>query len=74
MCLSVPGRVISIKDNEAVVDYAGEKRTAKNLFINDLKTNDYVLVQNGFIVEKISKEKAIKSIGLWKNAGRKNES
>ena len=66
MCLQIPGKVISIKGNKAVIDYDIEKREA---VIADVKCNkgDYVLVVGQFIVEKVPKCVGIESLAHWKN-------
>ena len=74
MCFAIPGKIIKIENNKAIIDYNGVKRSADNSLIPDIKINDYVLVRAGFIIEKIDKTKAIESIKLLKNARRKNDS
>jgi len=57
MCLAVPGKIVSIKKDQAVVDYGIETRTAK-LLTDDFKVNDYVIIQGGIIVIKVEKKEA----------------
>ena len=73
MCLAIPGKVVKIESDIAVIDYSGETRKASVSLIDDLKVGDYVLVNAGFVMEKIPEEQALRSIGAWKNVGRKNE-
>ncbi len=65
MCLAVPGKVVSIDGESAVVDYDGVKRKANIAFV-DVKKGDYVLVHAGFAIQKIDETEAKKSIGLLK--------
>jgi hydrogenase assembly chaperone HypC/HupF len=52
MCFILPGKVISLKKNEAKVSYGRKKIKAKANLIK-VKKGDYVLVQSGFIIKKI---------------------
>ena len=63
MCLSIPGKVISVKENEIIVDYETEQRTS-NLSLVDIQEGDYVIISNKIIINKIDKEKAEKMLGM----------
>lgn len=71
MCIALPGKIIEINGDEAVVDYEAEKRTAK-LITNDYKVGDYVFVQAKIVVQKIPKKDAINALNEWKRI-MKNE-
>lgn len=59
MCLSIPGKIIKIKENkDCIVDYVAEKRTAK-IFTDDINIGDYVIVSNKVVVMKIPKDQAL---------------
>ena len=58
MCLSVPGKIIEIKENgDCVIDYETEKRNAK-ILSEGFEKGDYVIVSNKIVVMKIPKEQA----------------
>ena len=65
MCLQIPGKVIDIKENKAVIDYDIEKREA---VIADVKPkiDDWVLVVGQFIVDIVPEENAKLSLEHWK--------
>jgi hydrogenase expression/formation protein HypC len=65
MCLAVPGKIISIKDNVAEVNFGNTK---KNVFLGNVKAKngDYVLVGSGIVVQKISKKDAMEINKVWK--------
>ena len=67
MCLSVPGKIISIKENTATLDYGVEKRKAK-LISDDFKIGDYAIVQGGILVIKVDKKEAIESLKLYQES------
>ena len=65
MCYAIPGRVDSIDDKVAVIDYFGEKKKAYNE-IDELKLGDYVYAQGGYIIERLPKEEALSTLQVWK--------
>ncbi|HLC50225.1 MAG TPA: HypC/HybG/HupF family hydrogenase formation chaperone [Candidatus Nanoarchaeia archaeon] len=67
MCLAVPGKIIEIKGNEAVVDYDIEKRKAL-LLEKTYKIGDYVIVQGKVVVQKIEKKEALDALRLYKQS------
>ncbi len=58
MCLSVPVRVVKIKDKKAVVVLGNKEKEFETELTPDIKENDYCLINNGFVVKKISAEEA----------------
>ena len=67
MCLAVPGKIIEIKGNEAVVDYDIEKSRAV-LLEKTYKIGDYVIVQGKVVVQKIEKKEALDALRLYKQS------
>lgn len=65
MCLSVPGKIIEISGDKAIVDYQGEKREVSIALKKDLKVGDYVIVSAKFVMEIIPEEEALKTIEVW---------
>ncbi|MBD3202785.1 HypC/HybG/HupF family hydrogenase formation chaperone [Candidatus Woesearchaeota archaeon] len=61
MCLAVPGKVIKINDDKAVVDFDGIKKEVSVMLVEP-KIDDYVLVHAGFAIEILDKEKAKQGI------------
>lgn len=57
MCLALPGKVVEIEGENAVIDYGGIKKSANVSFI-DAEVGDYVLVHVGFAIEKVDEKKA----------------
>lgn len=52
MCLAIPGRIISIDNQLALVDFNGIKKDI-NVGIVDVEIGDYVMVHAGFAIEKM---------------------
>ena len=55
MCVALPGKVIEIKGRDAVVDFNGNKVTARAGLV-DVKIGDYVLVHAGCVIQKVSQQ------------------
>ncbi len=68
MCVALPGKVIEIKEKDAVVDFNGNQVTAR-LGLVDIKVGDYVLVHAGCILQKVSTEEAESLNELMKDVG-----
>ena len=66
MCLSIPSKVSSINKeaNSCVVDTMGVKREVSLDLMepNSIKTDDYVLIHIGFVMNKIDTQDALLSL------------
>ncbi len=58
MCLSIPVKVLEIKNNKAIVVLGGEKKEFGIELVPEIKKDDYCLINNGFVVKKISAKEA----------------
>ncbi len=65
MCYAIPGKVVKLRNNIAVVDYFGEHKNVLNEFA-DIQIGDYVYAQGGILVQKILKQDAILILKKWK--------
>lgn len=65
MCLSIPGKVLSVEGDKAVVSVGGTRYEASLQLLDDVKADDYVLVHTGFAIEKISEEEAMETLRLF---------
>lgn len=66
MCLAVPGEILEINGNNAVVDFGGAEREVKLNLIEDASEGDYVLVHVGYAIQVISQQEAEKMLESWK--------
>jgi len=59
MCLAIPGKVLELRESgkRAVIEQPGVKREVFNA-LGDLREGEFVLVQQGFIVERLSEKEA----------------
>jgi len=75
MCLAAPAKVISITDNEAVVDYNGVRTTTRlDTLTEPLAPGDYVLIHTGFAIRRLSPEDGEETLRLFDELARSLES
>lgn len=58
MCLSIPVKILEIKNNKAVVDSGSKNKELDIGLVSEIKKGDYCLISNGFVVKKISQQEA----------------
>ncbi len=51
MCLAIPGRIASIQDGYAEIDYGGVSRRASLRLMKTAGVGDHVLVHAGFVIQ-----------------------
>ncbi|MCC6544677.1 MAG: [FeFe] hydrogenase H-cluster radical SAM maturase HydE, partial [Nitrospirae bacterium] len=64
MCYAIPGKVLEINNNTALIEYFGEKKTAL-VDAGNINVGDYVYAQGGFIVEALEPEEAHGILDEW---------
>ena len=64
MCLAVPGKVKKIEGKKIWVEYPGEVREALGGGV-PVKIGDYVLIQMGIIIKKLTPKEAKATIKTW---------
>ena len=67
MCLTIPGRVVDVLSPEptvrtARIDFRGNVRSANLLYAPDVKVGDYVIVQAGFVIRRLSESEALEAL------------
>ncbi|MGB9714029.1 MAG: HypC/HybG/HupF family hydrogenase formation chaperone [Candidatus Bathyarchaeales archaeon] len=65
MCLAIPAKVISLKDDKAQVDFGEGVLREVNVTLVDAKVGDYVLVHAGYAIQVLSEEEAYETLKLW---------
>ena len=72
MCLAIPGRIVAISADPvapiAEVDYDGVRRRAQLLYLPDARVGDYILVQAGFAIRRLTEEEAREALELVASA------
>lgn len=64
MCLSIPGKVISIDNETAKVSIGGNEVEVGLQLLDDVQVGEYVLVHSGFALQRISDEEARRTLEL----------
>ena len=64
MCLAIPGKVVSIEGDIAVIDFGGVQRET-NISLVEVKPGDYVIVHAGFAIQAVDELDAMETIKLW---------
>ena len=66
MCLAVPAKIISIKDNIAQVDMAGTSTRASLTMTPEARVGDYVLLHTGYAINVIDEEEAQETLKIFR--------
>lgn len=69
MCLSVPAKIVSIENNIATVDLAGNCLKANLDLLDDVKVGEYILVHAGYAIQKIDEKEAQETLNIIKLLG-----
>lgn len=68
MCVALPGKVIEINEKTAVIDFSGNKVTARTGLV-DVAVGDWCLVHAGCILQKVSTDEAENLTDLMHEVG-----
>lgn len=66
MCIAIPGKVITINNDNGIVDFKGIKREIYLFFVPEVEIGDFVLVHAGCAIEIIDEEEAKKTVEALK--------
>jgi len=66
MCLAIPGKILEINGNSALVDFDGVKQNVVIALIQNPVIGKYVIVHAGYAIEQINEEEARDAINQWK--------
>ena len=64
MCLSVPGKVIKIRDTVGTVEIGTVKRDVFLHLVPEIKVGEYVLIHAGCAIETIDEEEVEKTLEI----------
>lgn len=65
MCLAIPAKVISLKEDKAQVDFGEGVLREVNVTLVNAKVGDYVLVHAGYAIQVVDAKEALETIKLW---------
>lgn len=67
MCLAFPGKIISIENQQAIVDFKGIQKKI-NISLVEVEVGDFVTVHAGFAIQALSAEDAREVINEFEKA------
>jgi len=76
MCLAIPGRVVEIVDEQALlakVDVSGVLRNVNVGLLEDVRPDDWVLIHVGFALSKVDEDEAHATLALLAQMGEAYE-
>lgn len=66
MCLAIPGRVLTVnEDDTALVDFSGARKEISLALVDGVAPDDYVLVHVGFALQRIDPDEAERTLALF---------
>jgi len=66
MCLAIPGKILEISGNSALVDFDGIKQNVIIALIQNPEIGRYVIVHAGYAIEQINEKEAMEAIEQWR--------
>ncbi|MFX0058403.1 MAG: HypC/HybG/HupF family hydrogenase formation chaperone [Candidatus Hodarchaeota archaeon] len=66
MCLAIPGKILEIDGNSALVDFDGLKQNVIVALIQYPEIGKYVIVHAGYAIEQMDEKDALEAIEQWK--------
>ncbi len=73
MCLAVPGRVLSVEDQDgtamAQVDFGGLRKEVCLAYIPDVRIGEYVIVHVGFAIQRLDEKSALDTLANFEKLG-----
>jgi hydrogenase expression/formation protein HypC len=65
MCLAIPAKVVSRKEDKAQVDFGEGVLREVNITLVDARVGDYVLVHAGYAIQVLDQKEALETLSLW---------
>ena len=66
MCLAIPGKIVSIDGNSAIVDFDGIEQEVIIALVLNPEVGKYVIIHAGYAIEQIDEKDAMEAIEQWK--------
>ena len=73
MCLAIPGKILKINDNSALVDFNGIKQNVIIALIQNPEVGKYVIVHAGYAIEQMDEKDALEAIEQWKELAQEQD-
>ena len=66
MCLAIPGKIVSIDGNTALVDFDGIEQKIIIALVLNPEVGKYVIVHAGYAIEQMEEKDTMEAIEQWK--------
>ena len=66
MCLAIPGKIVRIDGNSAIVDFDGIKQEVIIALVLNPEVGKYVIIHAGYAIEQMDEKDAMEAIEMWK--------
>ena len=66
MCLAIPGKIVSIDGNTALVDFDGIEQKIIIALVLNPEVGKYVIIHAGYAIEQMDEKDAMEAIEQWK--------
>ena len=66
MCLAIPGKIVNIDGNSALIDFDGIKQKIIIALIQNPEVGKFVIVHAGYAIEMMNEIDALEAIDQWK--------
>jgi hydrogenase expression/formation protein HypC len=73
MCLAIPGKVLKITGEKALVDFGGVRREVIISLVESVKPCDYVVVHTGYAIGVMDEEEARETLRMWREVLKAGE-
>ncbi|MFX1363891.1 MAG: HypC/HybG/HupF family hydrogenase formation chaperone [Promethearchaeota archaeon] len=73
MCLAIPGKILEIDQNSALVDFDGIKQNVIIALIQNPEIGKYVVVHAGYAIEMMDEKDALVAIEQWKELAEEQD-
>ena len=66
MCLAIPGKIVSINGNSAIVDFDGIEQEVIIALVLNPEVGKYVIIHADYAIEQMDEKDAMEAIEQWK--------
>jgi len=73
MCLAIPGKILEIEGNSALVDFDGIKQKIIIALILNPEVGKFVVVHAGYAIEMMNEKDALEAIEQWKEIAEEQD-
>ena len=73
MCLAIPGKILEINGNSALVDFDGIRQTVIIALIQNPEVGKFVVVHAGYAIEMMNERDAKEAIDQWKELSEEQD-